>query len=324
MRSMDMRKLRWGSRLPAGLAASLLAAMLAACGGGGDGGTSTPVNAAAVPVAPVAQPGAPTATGDTAADGFAWFNYRRSQVGLATLTRNARIDTAALGHSNYLRLNNTVSHDQVAGNPGFTGIATGNRLEAAGYQLVNPFAYGEVISAASDRSGFFHAEELITAIYHRFLVFEPVFREMGVGAASTTNYTYFTTNFAASNGYATGVARGSVAVYPVDGQTAVPVNFMSDTESPDPVPNQNEVGYPVSVHANISSVMTVTSFTIKPRGGADLPVRLLAKAVDSHTPGAAAAIVPLARLGAGTTYEVSFRGTVDSVAVARSWSFTTQ
>jgi uncharacterized protein YkwD len=328
MCSKDMRKLRWESggsaRLSAGISASLLAAMLAACGGGGDGGTSTAMNAAAVPVAPAAQPGAPTATGDTAADGFAWFNYRRSQIGLATLTRNARIDTAALGHSNYLLLNNTVSHDQVPGNPGFTGVATGNRLAAAGYQVAGQSAYGEVISAAGERSGFFHAEELITAIYHRFLVFEPVFREMGVGATSTTNYTYFTTNFAASNGYATGVARGSVAVYPADGQAAIPVSFMSDTESPDPVPNQNEVGYPISVHANISSVLTVTSFTVKPRGGSNLSVRLLATAVDSHTPPAAAAIVPLARLSAGTTYEVSFSGTVDSVAVTRNWSFTTQ
>jgi uncharacterized protein YkwD len=324
MRSMEMRKLQWESGLSAGLSAALLAAMLTACGGGGDGGTSTTVNAAATPVTPTALPGAPTATGDTAADGFAWFNYRRSQVGLATLTRNALIDTAALGHSNYQRLNNTVSHDQVAGSPGFTGVTTGDRLLAAGYRIVNPSAYGEVISAAGDRSGFFHAEELITAIYHRFLVFEPVFREMGVGATSTTNYTYFTTNFAASNGYGAGVARGSVAVYPVDGQAAVPVSFMSDTESPDPVPNQNEVGYPISVHANISSTLTVTSFTVKPRGGADLSVRLLATAVDTHTPKAAAAIVPLARLNAGTTYDVSFRGTVDSVAVTRSWSFTTQ
>ncbi len=321
MHSMDGRKLRWKSGLPA----MLLAAMLAACGGGSGGDTpSTAATPVATPAAPAGQPGAPIATGDTAADGFAWFNYRRSQVGLGTLTRNALIDTAALGHSNYLRLNNTVSHDQVRGNSGFTGVTTGDRLTAAGYRIVNPSAYGEVISAANDRSGFFHAEELIAAIYHRFLVFEPVFREMGVGASSATNYTYFTTNFAASNGYATGLARGSVAVYPVDGQAAVPVNFMSDSESPDPVPNQNEVGYPVSVHANISSTLAVTSFTIKPRGGSELPVRLLATAVDSHTPEAAAAIVPLARLNAGTTYEVSFRGTVDSVAVTRNWSFTTQ
>jgi uncharacterized protein YkwD len=303
-----------------------MAAALAACGGGGGSdGTSSSANVAqGTPATATAEPGAPAASGDTAADGFAWFNYRRTQIGLAPLARNGLIDAAAVGHSNYLRLNNTVSHDQVGGKPGFTGAALGNRLAAAGYTPAGQYAYGEVISAAGDRAGFFHAEELIAAIYHRFLVFEPVFREMGVGAATTTNYTYFTADLAASNGYGPGVARGSVAVYPASGQTAVPVNFMSDSESPDPVPNLNEVGYPVSVHANISSVLKVTSFTIRPRGGSDLPVRLLANAVDTHTPEAAAAIVPLARLAAGTTYDVAFSGSVDSVAVTRNWSFTTR
>lgn len=318
----NMRKVRGGWTVPGTLLAALLAAVLAACGGGGDGNPSPA--APASPVVPAGQPGAPVATGDTAADGIAWFNYRRSQVGLATLARNAAIDAAAAGHSNYLRLNNTVAHDQVRGNPGFTGVAAGDRLAAAGYRIAGQSAYGEVISAAADRSGFFHAEELIAAIYHRFLIFEPVFREMGAGASSTANYTYFTTNFAASNGYGAGLARGSVAVYPANGQAAVPVRFLSDSESPDPVPNQNEVGYPISVHANISSTVAVSSFTVRPRGGSDLPVRLLAKAVDAHTPPSAAAIVPLARLNAGTTYEVSFSGTVDSVPVSRNWSFTTQ
>ncbi|WP_338768127.1 CAP domain-containing protein [Massilia sp. METH4] len=320
---MNMRLTKMRIETEAAVAALMLAAMLAGCGG--DGGGRTPLaTEGASPVAPVGQQGAPTASGDTAADGFAWFNYRRGQIGLAALTRNSLIDTAAAGHSNYLRLNNTVSHDQVRGNAGFTGVKLRDRLVAAGYTPAGQYAFGEVISGAGDRSGFFHAEELITAIYHRFLVFEPVFREMGVGSASTASYTWFTTNFAASNGYGPGVARGSVATYPASGQAAVPVNFMSDSESPDPVPNLNEVGYPISVHANISSVLAVTGFTVRPRGGADLPVRLLAKAVDTHTPESAAAIVPLARLNSGTTYDVSFSGTVDSVPVTRNWSFTTQ
>ncbi|MBB3225225.1 CAP domain-containing protein [Pseudoduganella umbonata] len=315
---LPVRLAAWLSFLP-------VAAVLVACGGGGGGGDSSTTNVPPnTPVAPEVQPGAPAATGDTATDGFAWFNYRRTQIGLAPLARNALIDAAAAGHSNYLRLNNTVSHDQAAGNPGFTGAALGNRLAAAGYAPAGNYAYGEVISAAGDRAGFFHAEELITAIYHRFLVFEPVFREMGVGAATANNYTYFTADFATSGGYGAGVARGSVATYPASGQTAVPVNFMSDSESPDPVPNLNEVGYPVSVHANISSALSVTSFTIRPRGGSDLAVRLLASAADTHTPKSAAAVVPLARLAAGTTYDVAFRGTVDNVNVTRDWSFTTR
>ncbi|WP_342119213.1 CAP domain-containing protein [Pseudoduganella sp. OTU4001] len=302
--------------------AASLAALLAACGGGGGGSTTvTPP-----PVAPpITAPGAPAATGDTALDGFNWFNYRRTSIGLAALSRNTRLDTAAAGHSNYLRLNNTVSHDQVAGNPGFTGATLQNRITAAGYTLSNPYAFGEVISAAGDKSGFYHAEELITAIYHRFVVLEPVFKEMGTGAAtSASNYTYFTADFAASGGYGPGLGRGRIATYPGDGQTMVATTFLSDTESPDPVPNQNAVGYPVSVHADISSSISVTSFTIRPRNGAVMNARLLSSATDSHTKAQVAAIVPLTTLSAGTTYDVSFAGTVDGVSVSRNWSFTTK
>ena len=317
MRAIDP----WNMRLTA----LLVAGLLSACGGGND----TSPNGVVVPTAPSTpvppQPGSPTATGDTATDGFAWFNYRRAQVGLSTLSRNAQIDQAALGHSSYLRLNNTVSHEQVVGNPGYTGQKLDNRLATAGYTLVGTHAYGEVISAAGDRSGFYHAEELVAAIYHRFVIFEPLFREMGTGAATgNNNYTYFTADLAANNGYGPGIGRSNIVTYPANSQTAVPVNFMSDTESPDPVPNLNEVGYPISVHADNTSLITVTSFTVRPRGGADLATRLLSKATDPETPKSGAAIVPLARLAAGTTYDVSFNGTVDGTAVTRTWSFTTR
>ncbi|MGO4382443.1 CAP domain-containing protein [Pseudoduganella sp. RAF53_2] len=312
------------------LPAWLLAALLTACGGGGGSTSSGSDIGVATPTTPTTptptdQPGAPAMTGDTATDGFNWFNYRRAQIGLSQLTRNSRIDAAAVGHSNYLRLNNTVVHNQTAGNPGFTGAALSDRFAAAGYTLTLPYAYGEVISAASDRSGVYHAEELIAAIYHRFVVFEPVFREMGAGAATgNNNYTYFTADLATSNGYGAGVGHGKVVNYPADGQTAVPTTFNSDNESPDPVPNQNQVGYPISVHADISAQISVTTFTVHPRGGSNMTTRLLSRATDAETPTSAAAIIPLSTLQSGTTYDVSFSGTVDSVPVSRNWSFTTK
>ena len=91
------------------------------------------------------------------------------------------------------------------------------------------------------------------------------------------------------------------------------------------MPNQNEVGYPISVHADITAQLRVTSFTVRQRGAtSDLTVRLLSRATDTETPTSAAAIIPLTTLRAGTTYDVSFSGTVDSVAVSRNWSFTTK
>eukprot|EP01032_Pedospumella_encystans_P029741 gene29741-33577_t len=82
---------------------------------------------------------------------------------------------------------------------------------------------------------------------------EPVFREAGTGSATGNGYTYFTADFATTNGYGAGVGRGKLVVYPAVNQTRVPLNFFSDTESPDPVPNQNEVGYPISVQGDISA-----------------------------------------------------------------------
>lgn len=314
------------------MAASATALALAACGGAADNEDST-LTPAAVSAA-TSEPNAPQATGDTATDGFNWFNFRRGQLGLAAVARNPRIDAAALGHSNYQKANNVITHEQTPGKPGFTGVTVSDRLSAAGYSLPRDnYAYGEVISSTSSTSGFKAGEDLIAAIYHRFLVFEPMFKEAGAGAATVAGgSTYFTTEFAAI-GLDAGLGSGSVVTYPFDGQQRVPVNFFSDNESPDPVPGRNEVGYPISVHANIVSNVLVDSFTVRARGGQSLPVQLLVGVanpktpsvpVDEHASPSAAAIIPLAPLGHGTIYDVQFTGSVDGVPVSRAWSFTTQ
>jgi uncharacterized protein YkwD len=319
---------RWRS-LIAGLAA---ASTLVACGGGGGGTDAVATPVAVIPpanVPPVIVPdaAAPTATGSIAVDGRNWINYRRTQLGVPVVTENVLINNAALGHSEYLRTNNVMSHDQVAGNPGFTGATLRDRLNAAGYTIpASGYAYGEVISGATNGTGFFMAEELITAIYHRFVMFEPKFREIGTGAATATSsrgYNYFTADFATRGGFGPGIAANSVVTWPFNGQTGVTPNFMSDTEEPDPVPNQNEVGYPISVHANIDAPLTMQTFTVRPRGGANLQV-LVVNSSSNASQRTAISIIPLARLAAATTYDVSFSGTVNGSPVSRDWSFTTR
>ncbi|MES2129803.1 MAG: CAP domain-containing protein [Pseudomonadota bacterium] len=300
----------------------LCAALLCACGGGGSS-YDTP---AVVPTTPQPEAGAPTASGNIPQDGRNWINFRRAQLGIAVLADNALVDLAAQHHADYLRLNDLVSHDEISGKPGFTGSNLLERLRSAGYSFGNAgYAYGEVISASASQSGFFLSEELITAIYHRFVIFEPKFKELGAGAATNgSGYTYFTADFTANNGTGPGLGRGAVVVWPFAGQTGVTPNFFSDYESPDPVAGSNEVGYPVSVHADIDAVLSVAEFALRPRGGADLAVKLLTHAGDAATPAAAAAIVPLAPLKPGTVYEARFSGKADGSAVLRNWSFTTK
>jgi uncharacterized protein YkwD len=321
---------RWTTML-AGIATAIA---LAACGGGGgsssmDSGPVAVTPQPATPAPPVVvtpPPGAPTAVGNTAIDGRNWLNYRRGQVGVAALTESVLINRAAQAHSDYQKLNNEITHDEVVGKPGYTGSDLLKRLNTAGYSFANnSYAYGEVISAATNNSGFYMAEELITAIYHRFVIFEPQFKEIGAGSATTSqSYTYFTADFASNNGYGAGIGRGNVVTWPYNGQTAVTPNFFSDYEAPDPVAGQNEVGYPVSVHADITAVLSVTSFTIQPRGGSVLSTKLLQHSSDAETPASAAAIVPLSVLRGATTYDVSFSGTADGIAVTKNWSFTTK
>jgi uncharacterized protein YkwD len=307
-----------------------LSLALVACGGGGGGDMGTTSSAVITPPssgqpAALQESGAPVATGDTATDGFNWTNFRRQQLGLSVLTRNSLIDRAAQGHSNYQKTNDHITHEQTPGAPGFTGITVRDRLTAAGYLFSGDYAYGEVISASVDTSGFNAAEDLIAAIYHRFVMLQPSFREAGAGSATVSGgYTYFTLNMASTNGLTTGLGQGRFVNYPADGQQNVPTIFFSDFESPDPVGDRNEVGYPVSVHADITSTVTVQVFTIRPRGGAPLSVKVLSGATDAETTSSAAAIVPLTVLSPKTTYDVQFSGTVDAIPVSRSWSFTTR
>ncbi|SIR31445.1 Uncharacterized conserved protein YkwD, contains CAP (CSP/antigen 5/PR1) domain [Janthinobacterium sp. TND4EL3] len=310
---------RWKHSLPALLAVALLSA----CGGGSGGDNSS--LSTSTPAGQLTQePGAPALSNNIATDGFNWFNYRRGQTGLASLARNSLIDNAALGHSNYLNLNNTVAHEQVLGKPGFTGVNLGDRLAKAGYVVTT--LQGEVIAGAANTSGFYLAEELITAIYHRFVIFEPLFKEGGAGAAvNNSGYAYFTTDLAGNSSYGPGLPAGQIVAYPFSGQQKVAVSFSSDNESPDPVPNQDVVGYPISVHANYGAVLNVATFSVRQRGSAtDLSVRLLRSDSDAHTPVSAAAIIPLAPLNAATTYDVSFIGKVNGANLTRNWSFTTR
>jgi uncharacterized protein YkwD len=320
---------RWRSLIAAVVAASTLAA----CGGGGSDSTSpvatpvasTPSTPATPAAVPGADPAAPAQTNNVAVDGRNWINYRRAQLGVPAVTENVQINNAALGHSEYLRTNNVMSHDQRTGNPGFTGATLLDRLNAAGYTIpATGFAYGEVISGTTNGNGFYMAEELITAIYHRFVMFEPKFREIGTGAArSASGYHYFTADFATRGGFGPGIAANTVVIWPFSGQTGVTPNFLSDSEDPDPVAGINEVGYPISVHANIDAPVTMQTFTVRPRGGSNLQVQVVNASADPSKR-TAIAIVPLARLQAATTYDVSFSGTVNGAPVTRNWSFTTR
>lgn len=315
------------------LAALLTGFVLISCGGGGG---DSPVDAAA-DVTVYRGDAALIEHVDAAQAGLDRFNYWRSQIGLAALQMHPLLNTSAAGHSSYQATNHVISHYQNPATTPFTGECLGDipghsvctaakvsRLEAVGFPLQVPYAFGEVIARTARLDGAAAADALIAAIYHRFVVFEPAFTHIGGSIMQHKDEpVYFTANFSASQATG-GFNSGGPVLFPFDGQSNVPLRFFSDQEQPDPVPLRNEVGYPVSVHASINSTISVTRFTIRPTGGGgDLPVQPLWRAVDPATVHSAAAIVPLDVLVPGTSYTVNFEGAVDEVPLVLQWRFTT-
>ncbi len=301
------------------LYALFFALLLTACGGDDDANYPDAAQLTA------AEPGAPAASGDVAADGLTWINYRRAQAGLPQLRRDARLDAAASAHADYQQLNDVVSHEQQPGKPGFVAPTATERVRVSGFPLLTTsFADGEVIAATGASDGFAAAEGLLGAIYHRYLVLEPVFNLAGTGSAwHHGSFHWLTVNMVALRG-SSGLSGTALVVWPRPSQQQVRTNFFSDQETPDPVPRADEVGYPVSVHANLNAVLHIDSFTLSDPEGRDVAVRQLDAAADRDTPPSAAAIIPLAPLRSGATYHARFVGRVGEQPIERSWRFTTR
>jgi uncharacterized protein YkwD len=215
------------------IAPTLVAAfLLGACGG-----DNSPPSVA------ISTPGAPKVDSDPATDALTWFNFRRQQIGLAPVTRSAVIDIASQSHSDYQKNNDTITHDEIVGKSGFTGVDLRARLTAVGITIPDAdYAFDEVISSTPHNVGENAAEDLIGAIYHRYGIFEPMFKEAGAGSATVKNgATYITVDFLVI-GHDSGLAPGAFVTYPFTDQVGVPTSVFSDNEEPDPVPNVNEVG----------------------------------------------------------------------------------
>lgn len=299
-----------------------LLVLLGACGG--DTGNGDLPRATQLRAQEYAAPGI---TSDVATDGLNWINFRRQQAGLMPLQRVPMLDNAAVAHARYQLINQSVTHDEKSEREGYTGTDGPERLRAAGYPLnTASLADGEVIAATSIPDGFAAADGLITAIYHRYLIFEPRFTEAGSGAASRPGaYSWLTVNMVAPR-QSGGLGKGELVVWPMPNQQNVRTNFYSNQETPDPVPLHDEVGYPVSVHADFTSVIHVQSFTLRDHERTDPPlaVQMLNSVNDRDTPASAASIVPLLPLKRGTRYDAEFVGTIDGQALTRQWSFRTR
>lgn len=278
--------------------------------------------------------------GDARSAGLCYANYRREQVGLPPLTARDPLNTVAQNHTSYMLSTGTLTHNETAGTPGYTGATPDARIQAA----YKSSATAEVVAAANMWTSAANANlsmspkdqlvvNLVDAPFHRAALLgsygsagSGYAERVAAGSGGGTQASYYQTiDLADVN---RGGAGNLMVAYPFDGQADVPVNWVN-TESPNPAPGYSgkTMGYPVTLQAIDTSLQfNADTFTITDAQGRNMACQK----VDARTSGMSsyarglAMCTPLAPLAAKTRYTVNVAGTLGGTGMNIRWAFTTR
>ncbi|CAG2127826.1 CAP domain-containing protein [Cupriavidus plantarum] len=276
---------------------------------------------------------------DARSAGLCYANYRREQVGLPPLTARDALGSSAQHHTAYMLANQTLTHDETSGAPGFTGATANGRIQA----VYPTNATAEVVATGNRWTSVAGANlsmtpkdalvvDLIHAPFHRAALLGSYgsagsgFAEsVGAGSTGGTSASYYQTIDLADA--SKGGADNLMVAYPYDGQADVPPSWVNN-ESPNPAPAYagQTIGYPVTLQAiDTSLTFNADTFTITDAQGRNVPC----EKVDARTAGMSSAArglamcTPTAPLTSGTRYNVTVTGTLGGQGVNLNWSFTT-
>jgi len=288
-------------------------------------------------------------------------NEIREAIGMNTLIQEESLDRAAQAHADYLIANHVATHDEIPGLPKFTGVTPAERAIRAGYlsRQVSENLSAHNSDAQSSIDGLF------SAIYHRFGFLDTWIDEIGVGVTQNPQgkkenaFVYVMGNsqinalcqerpFQGYGRYVYSICKEKehkiaekrflkardankwlnpkLILYPYDGQTDVPPAFYD--ESPDPLPDYDVSGFPISVIFNdyFFKHVTLSSFTLSSQGKTLHHVRLLTKENDPNKrlTDHQFALMPLERLRYNTQYTAKIRYQVDGKSGEVVWHFHTK
>jgi len=241
--------------------------------------------------------------------------------GKAQLPAMNCVDTAmqaARNHSNYIGMNGwTLTHTETQGHPGYTGVNFWDRLTYAGYTGSASF---EVVHSVAD------AHEAITGqngwintLYHRIPFVAYGTKDFGFGADSGTGGQTSTTDFGSGNS----APKTAMTTWPANGDTAVWTTFHNAYESPNPLPNQQVAGYPITISGG--SAITLATHDVTANNAA---VQHIVMNSTNDTAGliptSQVYLIPNNPLSKNTKYTVHVTGTVNgSTSYDMTFSFTT-
>jgi len=210
-------------------------------------------------------------------EGLEYLNHLREQAGLVTLNENSALQLSAQNHSHYLNINDTSGHYEDENADGFTGESPSDRAVYAGYYSTG---IGENVSVGQKDVNQ-SIDGLLAAIYHRFSFLSLEKDEIGIGVEEEhytfdmgnsllndlcQNHTYTDGDYYynvcadpdkkiesesyldAREHYKTLASAPDIVMWPPAGGDHIPPAFYDET--PDPLPDYDVSGYPISVEFN--------------------------------------------------------------------------
>ncbi len=294
--------------LPREMLLALPFALLAGCGGGGDttaggGGGSGGGGGGVVPNHTVTLSDTNENTARLA--NLNTFSDDSGGTALAMVTSHNALIIAAVRHAGWQALENSgLTHGEPSSNALFSDNNLGERIRKAngGTHLSSPgYAYYEDIAS---NSGSAAITLLWNTVYHRIPMMRHKAWRAGYGDKLLAAGDYPTAGVSAGNGFATlnwheqTTPTISLSYWPGDGIVGVPKTFFSNSESPDPVADRDEVGCPIHlIFPEGSGTFTVVNATLVTGGTTHIPLKAL---VGNSSPSGAAGDVNA--LTADTTY----------------------
>jgi hypothetical protein len=273
---------------------------------------------------------------------FNYLNSQRAACGFGKLTQNPQLDIAAANHASYIIQNNSASHYETAGMPGYTGYAPYDRIKYAGYPAKDDYSTSEDVAFSTNLTragmGVHMARMLLSGPYHSMVAFHG-FRDVGMSFKDNTQFgiaaPFQTLNWnfgfnRDTDGIQIPVAS-DVQTYPCQGSTGF--NYQFHGESPSPLARNMAnlpAGHPIIVQLRWGHLLRLTSATMTNLSNGQ-SAGLLHLRDSSNDPNIGVYwnqfhrgyVLPDQPLAPNTSYQITINGTNNGQAFSRTFTATT-
>jgi uncharacterized protein YkwD len=249
-------------------------------------------------------------------------NARREEVGLRAIDNDHGVAAAALAHAKYLALNHAGTHDEIAGNPGFTGVDVLARVRLHTQAQSASEVLAMIGSAYSNETP---VEHIFASPYHRGALLFDWARAgeasiKGVGSVTVMDFADI----------APSLSDSELIAWPYDGQTNVPIAWI-DNEQPDPMGPDSTyrgqtLGYPITLSGGPNAHILLSKVELRDANGARVACKI-APLTPADARRNTAICTPYEPLKPATRYSVHAQGALRQYRSAGkfdlNWAFTT-